>query len=310
MTLLPAITTESELDAVRKDSELCRRALEAAARASDLAATPELFADGSAIVGATGSTVIKIYAPFDRAHRDVEERVLKYLTDRLSCPTPRVRGTATLDGWWVLHMSRLEGTVLSEDWDQRPQSERVELARQMGEVTAELHALETHALRDLPPDWTSFLECGVERCLDRQQRFELEASWLDRIERYLASVDLGKPELVLLHTELMPAHFLGMSSSGRSRLTGLLDFEPAMLGAPEYELASVGLFVSRGDREIFRSFLAGYGLPASAWNAGLSRRCLAYTLLHRYACLPWYMRFMPMDGVDSLESMAGRWFDC
>ena len=89
---------------------------------------------------------------------------------------------------------------------------------------------------------------------------------------------------------------------------GLFDFAEAITGPREYEFASVGLFVSEGEPRLLRAFLDGYGL-AEAERAGLPERLLAYTLLHRYAHLPWYMERIPPTGDDvDLPALACRWF--
>ncbi len=81
-----------------------------------------------------------------------------------------------------------------------------------------------------------------------------------------------------------------------------------MVGCPEYEFASVGLFVTRGDRELLRDCLLGYGYREDELGPELSRRFLTYTLLHRYSRLSWYLEFMPTDDVTTLEQMAQAWW--
>ena len=106
----------------------------------------------------------------------------------------------------------------------------------------------------------------------------------------------------------MRAHLL-VQTSPEIRLSGLVDFEPAMVGAPDYELASVGVFVTEGDPELFRRVMARLDPDALSDPKRLARRCLAYTLLHRYANIPWFMeRVPPEPGVDTLEGLAQRWF--
>lgn len=43
------------------------------------------------------------------------------------------------------------------------------------------------------------------------------------------------------------------------RLTGLLDFEPAMIGDPAYDLVAVGLFTTRADPHLLGQLLGAYG---------------------------------------------------
>src|SRR5437867_1246774 len=97
----------------------------------------------------------------------------------------------------------------------------------------------------------------------------------------------------LLHTEIMREHLLVEETRDGFRLSGLFDFEPAMVGAPEYELASVGVFFSAGDPTLLRTLLLAYGLGEDELSPNLSRRALAYALLHRYSNLSWYLTRVP-----------------
>ncbi len=115
---------------------------------------------------------------------------------------------------------------------------------------------------------------------------------------------------VCLHTEVMLEHVLVDSAAGQWRCTGLIDFEPAMVGAAGYEWASVGLFVTEGDGSSFTQVLDAYGYEGPRGSV-LARRCLAYALLHRYSNLPWYLRRLrPDPAIDTLEDLADEWFGC
>jgi hygromycin-B 7''-O-kinase len=158
-----------------------------------------------------------------------------------------------------------------------------------------LHAIEPPAVLG-PVDWAAFI--GEQRavCVERQRKRGLDAWWLERIPAFLDGVDLGAEPPVLLHTEVMSAHLLRRNGV----LSGLFDFEPAMRGAFEYEFASVGLFVTKGDRECWRALVEAYGRVPDP------RRVMAYALLHVYSNMPRYLREMP-DG-DSFDELAVQWF--
>ena len=125
------------------------------------------------------------------------------------------------------------------------------------------------------------------------------------IPAFLDTVDLGRADRVMLHTEYMHVHILADEVAGSWALTGLFDFEPALHGHPEYDLAAAGIFLGRGDRTVWREFLDGYGYRDTS---GLARRVLAYCLLHRFANLPWYLREVSAPGVTNLEDLAEHWF--
>ncbi len=113
---------------------------------------------------------------------------------------------------------------------------------------------------------------------------------------------------VLLHTEIMREHLTVDETGSTPTLAGLFDFEPAMLGAPEYEFASVGLFVACGDGRALRRVLLAYGYAPHALDEALQCRFMAYALLHRYSNLRWYLERIPADGATTLEQLATRWW--
>jgi hygromycin-B 7''-O-kinase len=89
---------------------------------------------------------------------------------------------------------------------------------------------------------------------------------------------------VLLHTEVMREHLLVSEGPGGAwRLTGLIDFEPAMRGEREYEFVGVGVFVAEGDARFLAGTLASYGYDRDQLGPDLRRRLLAWGILHRSA---------------------------
>ena len=78
-------------------------------------------------------------------------------------------------------------------------------------------------------------------------------------------------------------------------LSGLVDFEPAMSGAPEYDLVGPAIFVARGDSDLLGHILAAYGYGAAETNGALQARLMAYTLLHRYSHLGVFWRQISHD---------------
>lgn len=69
----------------------------------------------------------------------------------------------------------------------------------------------------------------------------------------------GEP--VLLHTEIMRQHLLvAQDAAGRWQMSGLIDFEPAMRGAREYEFVGLAVFVAEGNARFLRRALMAYGM--------------------------------------------------
>ncbi len=134
--------------------------------------------------------------------------------------------------------------------------------------------------------------------------------WLEQIPEFL---DTWKPApggaRALLHTEVMREHMMVERHTALGwRLSGWFDFEPAMVGDPDYEFASVGLFVACGDARFLHRTLRAYGHVGADSGAALGCRFMAHALLHRYSNLPWYLRRLPPNGETTLEQLARHWW--
>lgn len=308
----PAPTPEAFRALSREDPRI---AAGAGALCRELAlGPPALFAAGSLPVYAAGDAhVLKLFPPCFAQERDNEARVLSRVHGRLPLATPGVVARGEADGWRWLVMERIAGTPLDRVWPSLAAAERVRLAREVGRFLRALHALDAgdaagaSAARE---GWRRFLAAQEARCVDRQRARGLAPAWLEQIPSFLAATPLAPPERpVLLHTEIMPAHLLAVPGAAGWALTGVVDFEPSMTGAAEYELASVGVFLTCGGGAALRALLRAYGCADADLGPALQRRLLAYTLLHRYSNLRWYLeRLPPPRGVATLEALAARWF--
>ena len=308
---LPAAETTEQFDQLRRDEarlgpgvrELCHR-LQLGGEAI------ERFAGGSLPVYAVGAAqVLKLYPPCYRGDFDTERACLELLEGRLPVPAPRLHASGEQDGWAYLLMERLAGRALADLWPELGAADREDLAAQLGEAAAALHAIDPGAGPIPRPDWPAFVRAQRAGCVERQRAGGLAAGWLEQIPEFLASVPLEEdPRRALLHTELMREHVFAIPTARGWRLSGLIDLEPAMVGAPEYEFASVGLFVSAGDRALLRRFLLAYGTPAGALDHALRRRLLGWALLHRYSNLRWYLERLPAPETPSLEALAESWW--
>lgn len=99
----------------------------------------------------------------------------------------------------------------------------------------------------------------------------------------------------------MREHLFVEPGAGR-RLTGLLDFEPAMIGDRAYDFVAVGLYVTRAEPGLFDLFTKEYGRTFDP------RELLAYTLLHVYGNLSRYLRELPAPPEPTLGALAETWF--
>ncbi|MFJ6786743.1 aminoglycoside phosphotransferase family protein [Streptomyces angustmyceticus] len=305
--MLPRVDTDDEWDAIVPDEAVMRPGAAALCDRLGLRAGPLIrFPAGSQPVYAVGDRyVLKLFPASAAADSLAEARVLAHLQGRLPVPTPYPHDAGACEnGWRYVLMSRLRGTDLAVAWPRIPPAERDRIATEAGETLHALHALDTAPLADVlgPGDWDAFTGRQRATAVARQRAHGLPEPWLEQIPGFLDAAPPAAPgPAVLLHTEFMREH-LTVDEHDDWRLTGLLDFEPAMIGSRAYDFVAVGLFVSRGDPRLLTRVLRAYGetfAPATL---------LAHTLLHRYSNLPRYLRDLPAPPRPTLTSLAETWF--
>jgi hygromycin-B 7''-O-kinase len=289
----------------REPSEVVAEAVQ---RQLSLGTRLERFATGSLPVFALDDEhVIKLFPPGAGSHFETEHTALSGIGGRLSISTPRVVATGKREGWSYVVMTRLSGSLLCDTWPSLHHDDRSRLVRDVGTALAELHALPTMDLAPLSVDWPRFVEEQRDSCRERQLAKGLGAPWLEQLDTFLTRwtpVDSG--QRVLLHTEVMREHLLVEQREGLWQLSGLFDFEPAMLGPPEYELSAVGIFVTAAEPTLLGTLLDAYG---ATMDDALPLRIMTYSLLHRYSNLRWYIERLGVPpGVSDLETLAHRWF--
>jgi hygromycin-B 7''-O-kinase len=265
------------------------------------------YDSGSLPVYAVGTThALKLFPPHERVHAATEARVMRTLQGALPIPTPRLAADETQDGWFALLMSQLPGQRLVHAWPTLGRRERDALADALGEGIAALHAIDATPLADIEPSWPGFVADQRQSAAERQRRRRLAPAWVAQIDAFLERwMPAPAPRLSLLHTELMREHLM----VDGVQLSGLFDFEPAMVGAPEYDFASFGLFVACGDACFLRRALRAYGYADWQLDHPLQNRLMAHALLHRYSNLRWYLERMPaQEGVTTLEALAAQWW--
>lgn len=304
--MLPPVETDEEWDTVVPDETVMRPGAEDLCARLGLADAPlTRFPDGSQPVYAVGDEhVLKLFPGAAARDGEAEGRVLTTLQGLLPVPTPYVHDAGVYEnGWRYVLMSRLRGENLAGVWDRVPRSDRERLVTEIGEALAVLHALDPGPLEDVlgPGDWGAFVDRQRAGAVQRQHGRGLSAEWLEQIPEFLDSVPLPRAPLrSLLHTEVMQQHFL-VDTDGW-RLTGLYDFEPTVIGDRAYDFVGVGVFVTRGDPRLLARLAKSYG---TAFDPDV---LLAYTLLHVYSNLPWYLRELGAPADGTLPSLARSWF--
>lgn len=269
--------------------------------------------DGSQLVFATTEgRIVKIFAPEDRRFQQTEACFLAQLHHQLPLATPRLDAAGEWAQYPYLVMEQLPGRPLNRIWESLTEVEQLQLVDQLGEMVRALHALPKHRFAAAPFKWQPFIDHQQQALLENHRRTGLAPRWLSQLAAYVeaTSLDLHDPAaLVPLHTELMLEHLFVQRVSGRWILSGLIDFEPAMVGHREYEFCAVGLFITQGNPALFRRFLSAYGYPAADLTAALSRRIMALLLLHRYSNLTWFLGFIPPHlQLTTVAQLERYWF--
>lgn len=305
--MLPSVDTNDELREVVGDEALLRPAAQDLCGQLGLAGARIVrFAEGSLPVYAVGDAlVLKLYPGFEAAEAVREARLLSRLWGQLPIPTPRLHSSDQYkNGWRYVLMSRLPGEDLNEAWPRVPRKHQERIVAEAAECLAALHDLDAEPLIPYvgPPDWSRFMAAQRAAAVEQQISGGLTAPWLEQIPDFLASVPLPARRPVLLHTEFMREH-LTVDPHDHWRLTGLFDFEPAMVGDPAYDFVSVALFLTRTDSALMKLFHEAYGQPPFA-----PRELMAYTLLHVYSDVSWYLRTLPAPPEQTFESLAETWF--
>ncbi|WP_172386004.1 phosphotransferase family protein [Streptomyces sp. MNP-20] len=320
--MLPPVRTDEEWDAIVPDETVMRPgAADLCARLGVAGAPLTRFREGSQPVYAVGDDLVLKLFPAAAADDGVTEaRVLTHVHGRLPVATPRVHSWGAYEnGWRYVLMSRLPGEGLHHAWPRVPGADRERLVERAGRTLAALHALDHAPLAGAlgPGDWDAFLARQRAGAVERQRARHLPEHWLEQIPDFLdavAGVGEGAAEgtgeasaagarRALLHTEFMREHLLAAPApDGRWELTGLFDFEPAMIGDPAYDFVAVGLYVTRADPRLLARLTTAYG------RAFEPRRLLAHTLLHVYSNLPRYLRELPAPPEPTLDALAEHWF--
>lgn len=303
--VLPALTTEAELDALRLEPRRWVPVLAEIAEAHGLSrAELRAAGEGSNLVALLGDDlVIKLFPPIMRHQYESERLTLRHLRGRLSVAIPETVIYGETGGWPYLVMTRVEGTPLSKVWSECTEEEKRAILVSVGQLTAEVQSIPPGPLTALEPEWKGFITGQAERCRSHHERRGLAPHLLDQIGPYLEKTRSVLPESfqpAILTGEYTPGNLLMTREAGAWRLSGLIDFGDAMVGFSEYDLLGPGTFLSLGDAALVQALLEGYGYGTAAPH-GLSARLTRMLLLHRFSKLvEWQDRVRDFDELERL----------
>jgi hygromycin-B 7''-O-kinase len=292
--LVPPFENSDDLWRLRTDASAWKPALDAILGRHELHGSPELLSTGSRLVATIGDRfVLKLYGHWEGDHAAVEAQCLEWLEGRLPIRSPELVASGELEGCPYLIQRRLAGVPLREARAGMPPRDLFLVAETVGRLARALHALPVPVSFDRFPDWNGFLASLRQRCTAWHRARELPAALLEAMDDQLSGVSLETESPVFLHTELTDTNLMVEQAPDGWRLSGVLDFEPATLGHPLYDLAAIPIFVAHGDLALCRAALGAYGL--TVLDESLRRHLLAALILHRYSHIGF---FLDQVGID------------
>ncbi len=231
----------------------------------------------------------RVYFSMQQSVYNADLSVAERLYGRLNVTTPEIYVHGMLDGWLYLVMSRISGVYLSDIWDTLDDESRLRIIIELAEVVAQLHAVPADNMPLLGNNWLQTVARRIETCVQRHREQVVPDYWLEQISGYLAyAAPLYPPDFspAIVSGDIHQYHLLVSQENRRCRLKGLFDFDDALIGFKEYDLAAAGLFVMAGNPALLRAFL------------------LAYTLLHRYRPFNWVREDFAKGECRTLEEAA------
>jgi hygromycin-B 7''-O-kinase len=307
---LPDVRTLEDYRAIYHEEALWRPVINEICKRHGLSDEPcHRDPDGTHLVYYAGpSYVVKLFVPLFEHDFEAERLVAGHLEGRLGVVTPAIVYQGEIASWRYLVMTRVPGQPLQEVWPGIPVDDRQAIARRTGEMIARLRSISVEGLRDLAVDWPAFLARQVATAAERQCEDGLSESLAVQIPTFLESATVYLAECfepVLLLADITAEHVFVSKDGGSWRVVGYVDFGDAFLGHPDYELVAPGLDIARGDGRLLRALLLGAGYSESDLNGELSRRLMAYTLVHRYVKLKDLMTVVPQAReATRLEELA------
>jgi len=205
-------------------------------------------------------------------------------------------------------MSQLKGTYLGDVWDTLNYENRLSIVEDLAKTMRDFHTLLAGEATGQEKSWIKFVQKRSRECVRHHRSEEAPEYFLQQIPAFLAKASPLYPRdliATIVYGDWHQYHLLVTEKQGRWQLCGLFDFDDAQVGFQEYDFASAGLFMMRGQPELLRAFLLAYGYASKQLDESLTHRMMAYTLLHRYRNLNWIRDELIMQpGIMTLEELA------
>src|SRR5205085_12255108 len=138
------------------------------------------------------------------------------------------------DGWMYVVMTKLEGTMLENAWNECSHAEKADIMEQIGQLMAAIHSIPAEL--ELTT-WPDFIKKQVNNFFSRHSRQGMPQWFMSEVEAYVRNaIPLLPAEFipVILTGEYTPFNLLVTRTKGKLTITGMIDFGDTMIGYHEY----------------------------------------------------------------------------
>jgi len=289
-----------------EDEQKCEELVRDICSACGIASPGKRIYPGSRILYETSQNrIVKVFPKEEPSFCRNESGYLKLLQGKLGGVTPELLEIGEFDGYPFLVMKRVSGLPLTAAWTEFREKDKKRFLRNLALLLNELHSLPPELAPCGDIQWCDFIRNQLDRLESNHRKYGLEGEWTDRICRFIEKGEAVEfiSRKVICHTELMREHLFVSGCGNNIRISGLIDFEPSMVAVPEYDFCSVGLFISAGEKGLFRYFLKCYGYD------GKSEGIMRMLLLHRYSNMKRFISTIPVAvESDSIENLCRYWY--
>lgn len=289
-----------------KNDLLCVKLVDSICNSLSIKSNPQRIYEGSRILfEICGEKIVKIFSPVEREFCVNEAKYLNQLKGRLNVDTPGLVAEGLHHGYPFIVMEKLAGIPLKSIWSSRSVWEKKRILTQIADLLKELHSLPLSLMNSTESEWISFIKSRTDNLHKNHSEFGLDKTWTDKFSAFIEKTEPVEfsSKTVLCHTEIMKEHLFVEKRRSGYEIRGIIDFEPSMAAIPEYDFCSVGLFISRGGKDLFQHFLDSYGYT------GDSSSVMRMLLLHRYSNMKWFISTIPQSiNTNNVEDLCNYWF--
>lgn len=289
-----------------KNDTACRSLSERICRSLRIPFRGTRILEGSTILYRTGhGLILKIFSSEEPWFCRNEAEFLKLLSGKLSVKTPELFATGIFEGFPYLLMEEISDVSLKENWREKSMRDKIHLIEQIACMLRELHSIPVSRVNYRETVWETFIARQLKHLRRNHHSFGVDNRVICQIEEYIQRTEPveNTSRQVICHTEIMPEHLFSRVIEGNSVLTGLIDFEPSMIAIPEYDLCAAGVFISAGEKGLFKRLLDAYSYTGSRESI------MRMLLLHRYSNMKWFISELPEEiQSGTMDDLCNYWF--